>query len=104
LICTVHACINEVVSKRAFKFRFYPCEEQRVLLARTFGCVRVVYNRTLRYRTDLYRDEGKSIGYTGANAYLTEMKRDEELAWLCEVSCVPLQQCLRNQQKAFTNV
>ena len=75
-----------------------------MLLARTFGCVRVVYNRTLRYRTDLYRDEGKSIGYTGANAYLTEMKRDEELAWLCEVSCVPLQQCLRNQQKAFTNV
>ena len=74
-----------------------------MLLAQTFGCVRVVYNRTLRYRTDACCNDGESIGYVGANAYLSEMKRDDELSWLREVSSVPLQQCLRNQQKAFTN-
>ena len=91
------------MTKRAYKFRFYPTDEQHVLLARTFGCVRFVYNRTLRYRTDAYYNDGESIGYVGANAYLSEMKQDDELSWLREVSSVPLQQCLRNQQKAFTN-
>lgn len=38
-----------------------------------------------------------------ANAYLTAMKRDPELAFLSEVSSVPLQQAIRTQQTAFTN-
>ena len=30
--------------EKAFKYRIYPNREQRILLAKTFGCTRFVYN------------------------------------------------------------
>lgn len=89
--------------KRAYKYRFYPTTEQAELLAQTFGCVRFVYNSILRWRTDAFYQRQEKIGYVGANARLTELKKDPELAFLSDVSCVPLQQCLRHQQTAFKN-
>lgn len=89
--------------KRAYKYRFYPTTEQVELLAQTFGCVRFVYNSILRWRTDAFYQRQEKIGYVGANARLTELKKDPELAFLSDVSCVPLQQCLRHQQTAFKN-
>ena len=90
-------------TKRAYRFRFYPDLQQEKLLAQMFGCVRFVYNSILRYRTDAYAQTQEKIGYTAANARLTAMKQLPELAFLNEVSSVPLQQCLRNQQTAFKN-
>lgn len=87
--------------KRAYQYRFYPTPEQADLLARTFGCVRFVYNTVLRWRTDVFFNERQKIDYTQANARLTAIKKLPELAFLNEVSCVPLQQCLRHQQAAF---
>ena len=72
------------------------------MLARTFGCVRVVWNRTLAERHRLYHAEGKSMSYAASDAALTAMKKDPELAFLNEVSSVPLQQTLRHQHKAFS--
>ncbi len=89
--------------KRAYKYRFYPTNEQVELLAQTFGCVRFVYNSILRWRTDAFYQRQEKIGYVGANARLTELKKEPELAFLSDVSCVPLQQCLRHQQTAFKN-
>ena len=89
--------------KRTYKYRFYPTNDQAELLAQTFGCVRFVYNSILRWRTDAYYQRQEKIGYLGANARLTEIKKDPELAFLSDVSCVPLQQCLRHQQTAFKN-
>ena len=91
------------MTKRAYKYRFYPTPEQGQLLARTFGCVRFVYNAVLRYRTDAFYERQEKIGYVGANARLTSLKKDPELVFLNEVSSVPLQQCLRHQQTAFKN-
>jgi putative transposase len=71
--------------------------------ARTFGCVRVVWNRTLAERHRLYHAEHKSLSYAASDAALTVMKKDPGLAWLNEVSSVPLQQALRHQYKAFSN-
>ena len=92
-----------MTTKRAYRFRFYPDPQQEKLLAQTFGCVRFVYNSILRYRTDAYAQTQETIGYTAANARLTEIKKLPELSFLNEVSSVPLQQCLRNQQTAFKN-
>lgn len=89
--------------KKAYKYRFYPDAEQAKLLAKTFGCVRFVYNEILRYRTDAYYAAKENVSYVGANARLTAIKKQPELSWLNEVSSVPLQQCLRNQQAAFSN-
>ncbi|MCL7461195.1 transposase [Pseudomonas sp. NW5] len=91
------------MTKRAYKFRFYPTPEQADLLVRTFGCVRFVYNSVLRWRTDTFFKEQQKIGYTQASARLTAIKKEPDLAFLNEVSCVPLQQCLRHQQAAFKN-
>jgi putative transposase len=79
-----------VAVRTAYKCRAYPDAEQQQMLSRTFGCVRVVWNRTLAWRRQ-------------ANAYLTAMKATGELAWLNEVPSVPLQQAIRHQQVAFTN-
>ena len=92
-----------MTTKRAYRFRFYPDQQQEKLLAQTFGCVRFVYNSILRYRTDAYAQTQEKIGYTAANARLTEIKKLPELSFLNEVSSVPLQQCLWNQQTAFKN-
>jgi len=89
--------------KKAYKYRFYPNDDQAELLAKTFGCVRFIYNSTLRWRTDAYYEAKEKIGYIQANAFLTDIKKNPEYVWLNDVSSVPLQQCLRNQQAAFTN-
>ncbi len=72
------------------------------MLARTFGCVRVVWNRSLAARHARYQAEGKGISYAESDRALTELKKDPDLAFLNEVSSVPLQQALRHQQVAFT--
>src|ERR687895_561000 len=89
--------------RTAYKCRAYPDPEQAAMLARTFGCVRVVWNRTLAWRHARYHGEGQPTNFPAANAHLTAMKRDPELAWLNEVPSVPLQQALRTQQRAFAN-
>lgn len=88
---------------RAYKFRFYPTPEQGAQLLRTWGCVRVVYNKALEERTRAWYDEGKSISYHETSARLTQWKKSEEFAFLNEVPAVPLQQSLRHLQRAFKN-
>jgi putative transposase len=87
--------------KRAFKYRFYPTDEQAAELSRTFGCVRLVYNKALEERTRAWYGEQRRISYVQSSAALTEWKKTEELAFLTEVSSVPLQQALRHLQTAF---
>ncbi|AUA09301.1 IS200/IS605 family element transposase accessory protein TnpB [Streptomyces sp. SID8361] len=89
--------------KRAFKYRFYPTDEQAAELSRTFGCVRLVYNKALEERTRAWYGEQRRISYVQSSAALTEWKKTEELAFLAEVSSVPLQQALRHLQTAFGN-
>ncbi len=91
------------MKKKAHKFRFYPTDDQALLLAKTFGCVRFVYNRILKIRTDAYYKNGTSINYSAASKILTDLKKDPEFVWLKEVASVALQQGLRHQQTAFTN-
>ncbi|MDX3585705.1 RNA-guided endonuclease InsQ/TnpB family protein [Streptomyces europaeiscabiei] len=89
--------------KRAFKYRFYPADEQAAELSRTFGCVRLVYNKALEERTQAWYGEQRRVSYVQSSAALTEWKKSEELAFLTEVSSVPLQQALRHLQTAFGN-
>ncbi len=85
----------------AYKCRAYPDGVQQHMLARTFGCVRLVWNQTLAERGRLYHGEGKGLSYAASDAALTVLKRDPDLAFLAEVSSVPLQQTLRHQHQAF---
>lgn len=87
---------------RRWTFRAYPTEMQAEHLAQTFGCCRLVYNGMLAARTVAFQ-RGKCLTYIGTNAKLTVLKKDPELAFLNDVSCVPLQQTLRHLQTAFVN-
>ena len=88
---------------RGFKYRFYPTPEQEDLLRRTIGCCRFVYNRALHARSEAWTLGKKSIGYAAQSSALTDWKKEPELAFLNEVSSVPVQQSLRHLQTAYTN-
>ena len=94
--------VPTVCVKRAFKYRFYPTDAQAAELSRTFGCVRKVYNMALAARTEAWVRRER-VNYNQTSALLTAWKKTEELAFLNDVSSVPLQQCLRHLQAAFTN-
>ncbi|MET7783588.1 RNA-guided endonuclease TnpB family protein [Streptomyces sp. NPDC005388] len=88
--------------KRAYRYRFYPTDAQTAELSRTFGCVRKVYNMALAARTEAWTRQER-VNYHQTSAMLTAWKKTEELAYLSEVSSVPLQQALRHLQTAFAN-
>ena len=91
------------MTERAYKYRFYPTYEQENLLRRTIGCVRLVYNKALATRTEAWYSKKEKVGYKETSSFLTGWKKTDDLDFLNEVSCVPLQQCLRHLQKAFSN-
>lgn len=82
----------------------YPTAPQRAMLARTFGCVRTVWNDAIVARK-VARQEGLPFPTTAIldKALITESKRTPERAWLAEVSTVPLQQTLRDCHAAYRN-
>ena len=89
------------VVKRAYKYRFYPTPEQAAELSRTFGCIRKVWNLALEARTTAWNQQHEHVTYLQSSALLTQWKRSGDLAYLNEVSSVPLQQALRHLQSAF---
>jgi putative transposase len=89
--------------QKAYRYRFYPTTEQESLLRRTMGCVRLVYNKALAARTAGWYERSERVDYVQTSTMLTGWKKEQELGFLNEVSSVPLQQGLRNLQKAFGN-
>lgn len=88
---------------RAFRYRFYPTPEQESLLRRTVGCVRLVYNKALEARSQAWKERQEKVGYRETSKMLTQWKQEEELQFLGEVSCVPLQQGLRHLDQGYSN-
>ena len=87
--------------RTAYRCRAYPDAEQQAVLSRTFGCVRVVWNQTLAQRRARWQLNRQGTSYAETDRALTAMKKDLGLAFLNEVSSVPLQQALRHQHQAF---
>lgn len=88
--------------KARWTFRCYPTPDQEQHLARTFGCVRYIWNWALQLRSDGWRN-GERISYPETDRRLTLLKQQPETTWLNEVSSVCLQQSLRDLQAAFSN-
>ena len=51
---------------KAYKFRMYPNAEQRILIAKTFGCVRFIYNKMLGDKIEYYHQTQKKLNNTPA--------------------------------------
>ena len=87
-----------------YRYRCYPEPGQKALLAKAFGCARVVWNDALDLNRQLYHDKGKSFD-SGAlmQRCITEAKRTEERSWLSDAYHSVLQQSVRDLSQAFRN-
>ena len=92
-----------MLTQRAYKFRFYPTDEQRQQLAIDFGCCRFVWNTALFARNLSYKAYGRSENGISLSKAITELKKDPDYAWLNDAAATALGQTLRDQDKAFAN-
>ena len=89
-----------VLVKKAYKFRIYPTKEQEILIAKTIGSSRFVFNRFLGQWNNTYKETGKGLTYNSCSAELTQLKK--ELVWLKEVDSIALQSSLKNLANSYT--
>ena len=91
-----------VYMQKGVKFRAYPNKEQQNLINQTLGCCRLIYNKGLAMRNEAY-ENGNKIGYTQTSAMLTELKKQDDFAFLKQVDSIALQQSLRDLDRGFVN-
>ena len=69
--------------QRAYKFRFYPIQQQAEQLAVEFGCARFVWNHALNLRQVVYEYFDKeNLNYVALNKHLTFLKQTNNFGWL----------------------
>jgi len=86
---------------KTYKYRTYPNKQQIILINKTLGCTRFVFNHYLAKRIELYKVENKSLTYNQCSNDLTNLKKEFE--WLKEVDSVSLQQTLKDLDQAYQN-
>lgn len=85
---------------KAYKFRIYPNKEQEILIAKTIGCSRFVFNHFLAKWNDAYKETSKGLTYNLCSSQLTQLKK--ELGWLKEVDSIAIQSSLKNLADAYS--
>ena len=86
---------------KAFKYRIYPTDDQKVLMSKHFGHCRWVYNWGLDEKRKAYTLTGKSPSKFDLSNMLPSMKKQEATVWLKEVNSQSLQATLENLDMAF---
>jgi len=84
---------------KAYKFRIYPTEEQKILINKTIGCTRFVYNHFFALWEDTYKTTGKGLSYNKCSAILPSLKKYHP--WLEEVDSISLQSSIKSLQDAY---
>lgn len=87
--------------ERAYRLRVYPTRAQAAQLARLGGACRWVWNWALARRSEAYKADGTRLNWVSLGRELTTLRAGPETAWLGELPRVPLEQVLRDQEKAF---
>ncbi|EJQ37579.1 hypothetical protein IEE_05138 [Bacillus cereus BAG5X1-1] len=87
---------------KAYKFRIYPNKQQEIVIAKTIGCSRFVFNHFLALWNDTYKEVGKGLTYLSCSAKLTQLKKQQDTIWLKEVDSIALQSTLKNLADAFS--
>lgn len=84
---------------KAYKFRIYPTKEQEILITKTFGCSRFVFNHFLAKWNETYQETGKGLTYNACSSQLTQLKK--QFVWLKEVDSIALQSSLKRLDDAY---
>lgn len=89
---------------KAYKYRIYPNEEQRIFIAKACGCSRFIYNQMLANRIDVYENNKDKLTYTEmAKLYLTPASFKKEYEWLKETDSLALANAQINLNTAYNN-
>jgi len=91
------------MANKAYMFRLYPTQEQEKLLAKTFGCVRFVYNKMLSERKEMYEQFKDDKEALKGQKFPTPAKYKVAFAWLKEVDSLALANAQLNLQQAYNN-
>ena len=86
-----------------YRYRVYPGPHQEMMLARTFGCARVVFNDALRARDAAYAAGEKISDTEVQRRVITLAKATPEREWLGEVASVALVQACQDARRAYRN-
>jgi putative transposase len=86
-----------------YRYRIEPTDAQQRLLARVFGCCRVVFNDALRVREEAYRAGIKLSDSEIQRRVITQAKTTVERGWLAEVPSVALVQAVNDSRRAWRN-
>ena len=89
-----------MIVNKVYKFRIYPNKEQEILINKTFGCSRFVFNYFLAKWEDAYKQTGKGLTYNACSSQLTQLKK--ELTWLKEIDSIAIQSSLKNLADAYS--
>ncbi|KAI3600049.1 putative transposase InsQ for insertion sequence element IS609 [Cupriavidus necator H850] len=88
---------------QAFKYELMPNGEQQRNMRRYAGSCRFVYNKALALQKQRYDQGEKKLSYAGLCKQLTEWRNSTETAWLADAPVHPLQQTLKDLERAYTN-
>ncbi|MBY6838848.1 IS200/IS605 family element RNA-guided endonuclease TnpB [Clostridium botulinum] len=89
---------------KAYKYRIYPTNEQKLYLAKTFGCTRFIYNQMLANRIEIYEENKDTLtSKEMSKLYLTPAKFKKEFEFLKEVDSLALANAQMNLDKAYKN-
>ena len=86
---------------KGYKYEILPSEEQKVLIQKTIGCNRLVYNLCLDHKIKVYEKKNKSLSRNDINKYITKLKRNEKYSFLNEVDSLSLQATSDSLHQAF---
>ena len=89
--------------RKAYKYRLYPNHEQAVLINKTFGCVRFIYNKMLAHRKDIYEKYKDDKEALKRQKYTTPADYKKDFVWLKEVDSLALANAQLNLNAAYKN-
>ncbi|QHW36425.1 IS200/IS605 family element transposase accessory protein TnpB [Staphylococcus ursi] len=90
-----------MIKHKAYKFRIYPNAQQEILINKTIGSSRFVFNHFLSLWNEAYSKTKKGLSYNSCSAMLPHMKKSEEYSWLKEVDSIALQSSIKNLEESF---
>jgi putative transposase len=88
-----------VLKHKAYKFRIYPTPEQALLIHKTMGCCRYIFNHFLAKWNDTYQVTGRGLSYRVCSAELPFLK--QSLEWLKEVDSIAIQTSVKHLSDAY---
>jgi putative transposase len=88
---------------QAFKYELRPTGEQQRQMRRFAGACRFVFNKALALQKARYEQGENKLGYAGLCKRLTEWRNCADTAWLADAPVHPLQQTLKDLERAYAN-